>query len=305
MRYRALGKTGLTVSEVGFGGWAIDGRAFGPVDEAVALAALNRAYELGCTFFSTADSYGRSEALLGQALKGWRRNEVVISTKGGQGGGRLNFSAPALRQAVEASLQTLGIETIDLYQLHNPTLELIQLGHMFDVLRALQQEGKIRHIGITIHDPQEGVQALDKGDVASVETVFNLFDRRAEKALPDACQSNGAGLILREPLARGFLSGAMAEDVVFEPGDTRAVWPRPLIAKRVQAANTYKQVIPENYPDLTVLALRFCLDQAGVSCVLPDLKTPDEVERAMQTPNLPPLDAETRQRIDTAGRAIF
>ena len=150
MKYRTLGNTGLQVSEIGFGAWAIGGEAFmgyGPTEDSESMAALNKAYDLGCTFFDTANVYGfgKSETLIGKALKNWERDRVVIASKGGidfteaEGSPdnvRKNFSEKHLRQAVEESLTRLQIEAIDVYQLHNPTLELIQLGKMFDVLNV-------------------------------------------------------------------------------------------------------------------------------------------------------------------------
>ena len=194
MRYRAFGKTGFQVSEIGFGGWGIGGNAYGnsygSTDDAESLKALNRAYELGCNFFDTSDAYGHghSESLIGQAVQGWNRDEVFIATAGGQdfsadtlakaGGVKPNFSGTYLRQAVNASLQRLGLEAIDFYQLHTPPLELIQHGQVFEVLHGLQQEGKIRFYGVVIHDPQEGVQAIRQGQVAGVQAIYNLFDTR-------------------------------------------------------------------------------------------------------------------------------
>jgi len=305
MRYRALGKTGFQVSEVAFGGWAIGGNAFGDsygaTSDAESLAALNRAYELGCNYFDTSDVYGHghSEALIGQALKGWKRDEVFIATCGGQdfsesgqakaGGVKPNFSASHLRLAVEASLQRLGVEAIDLYQLHTPPLELIQHAQVFEVLNDLKRQGKIRFYGIVIHDPQEGVQAIRLGQVDVVQAVYNLFDTRMEKPLLSLCAETQTALVAREPLARGFLSGAMIEGRTFDPGDNRAVWPKPLVNKRIQAANRFNQALPGNYAALSQLAIAFSLSQPQVSITLVGCKTVAQVEENFATALLPPL----------------
>jgi aryl-alcohol dehydrogenase-like predicted oxidoreductase len=313
MRYRALGKTGFQVSEVGFGGWGIGGNAYGDsygaTDDVTSLAALNRAYELGCNFFDTADVYGHghSETLIGQALTGWQRDHVFIATSVGQdfsaaahakaGGTKPNFSADYIRKAVDASLQRLGIDAIDLYQLHTPPLELVQHGQIFDVLRDLKRQGKIRFYGIAIHDPQEGIQAIQRGQVDAVQAIYNLFDKRIEKQLIELCAQTQTALIIREPLARGFLSGHMLENRAFEKGDNRAVWPKPLIAKRVQAAQRFQPIIPQGYASLAQLAIAYPLANPTVSTVIPGCKTPAQVEENFAVGNLPPLSPENSDAI--------
>src|SRR5256712_7670966 len=166
MKTRTLGRTGLTVSEIGFGAWAIGGNAhgnsYGPTDDELSLAAIGRALELGCNFFDTADVYGHghSEDLLGQALRG-HRSEVIIATKVGgdfyHGTPRMNFNSDYLEFALGKSCERLGTDYIDLYQLHNPPIQLIKDGRIFKILDRLKASGKIRHYGISIHDPQEGL----------------------------------------------------------------------------------------------------------------------------------------------------
>lgn len=317
MQYRVLGKTGLKVSVVGFGGWAIGGDAYkgyGPTDDAVSLAALNQAYELGCNFFDTADVYGwgKSEALIGQALKGWRRDEVVIASKVGfvenpnqDQQARQLFSDQHIRQACEASLKRLQIDCIDVYQLHNPTLELIQLGRLFNVLKELQTEGKIRHYGISIHDPQEGIQAVDIGNVQTIQAIYNLFDRRAEQGLFAKCEQDDVGLIVREPFARGFLTGRFDPARAYHQTDNRAVWPKPLVEKRAKAATQYQQAVPEGYPNLGSLAIQFALSQPSVSVVIPGCKTPAQVMENFAAANLSPLTPDDLAQINRLQQLIF
>lgn len=301
MQYRALGKTGLTLSEIGFGGWAIGGS----ISDSTSLAALNRAYELGCTVFETADVFGagRSETLIGQALKGWERERVIICTQGGQdftpavlektGAPKPNFSATYLRQALEASLKRLDVEVIDLYLLQTPPLELVQHGKIFDLLEVFKQEGKVRFTGIAIHDPQEGIQAIQKGKVDVVQAIYNLFDTRAAKLLMQTCAETQTGLLIREPLARGFLSGRFTPDMTFEPGDVRAIWPKPLIQKRIEAANRFKPLLPEGYQNLSELALAYPLARPEVACVVVGCKTPEQVTENMAVSDRSRLSTET------------
>lgn len=331
MKYRPLGKSGLQVSEIGFGGWAIGGNqagsSYGTTDDATSLAALNQAYELGCTFFDTADCYGHghSETLIGQALKGWKREEVIVATTVGldfysqdqsddaattpsghnSSLGRMNFSEKHIRSALEKSLQRLGTDRIDVYQLQTPTMELIHLGRMFSLMQTLQSEGKIRFFGIVIHDPMEGIQAIDRGHVQTVQAVYNLFDRRPEPALFAHCEKEQVGLIAREPLANGFLTGKFTPDTQFETGDIRAKWPKLYLNKRIQAAEQFKKQIPPNYPSLSTLALKFVLAQPMVSVVIPGCKTPQQVVENMSVSDLPDLTPEEYQNILTATGAIF
>lgn len=315
MRYRTLGKTGLQVSEIGFGGWAIAGNrygdSYGPTEDAVSLAALNRAYELGCTFFHTADvfGHGHGETLIGEALKGWRREEVVIATQGGQDFSgeavKPNFSETALRQAVDASLRRLGVEAIDVYQLHTPPLELIQHGKVFEVLQDLKQAGKIRTYGVSIQDPQEGIQAIRLGAVDTVMAIWNLFDRRIEKALLEACREHRTGLLVREPLARGVLAEAFREGMTFGKGDHRAVWPRPFVSRRIQAAGEFRKILPEGYDGLDQLALGYALHDPAVSCVVAGCKTPEQVARNMAASDRPPLTSDQLREVARVYSGIF
>lgn len=314
MRYRNLGKTGFQVSEVGFGSWGIGGNAYGnsygSTDDSCSLAALNQAYESGCNFFDTADVYGHghAETLIGQALKGWKRDEVFIATTVGQdfseetlrnvGGVKSNFSASYLQRAVEDSLKRLGMDAIDLYQLHTPPLELIHHGQVFETLKTLKAQGKIRFYGIAIHDPQEGVQAIQRGQVDCVQAIYNLFDKRIENQLLATCAETQTGLIIREPLARGFLSGKFPENTTFEKGDNRAIWPKALINKRIQAANRFKAIITEPYSTLGQIAIAYPLANSAVSTVIPGCKTPEQVFENMAVGNLPPLTADTLEAIN-------
>src|SRR5215472_11683880 len=218
MKYRVLGKTGLKVSEVGFGAWAIGGNAYGnsygPTDDTESLQAIGRALELGCNFFDTADVYGHghSEELLGQALQG-HRSELVIATKVGgdfyHGNPRMNFTPDYLEFALGKSCERLQTDYVDLYQLHNPPMQLIRDGRMFKTLEKLKASGRIRSYGISIHDPQEGIQAMKNKDIGAIQVVFNLLRQEAKNQLFREATQENVGIIAREPLANGFLTGKL------------------------------------------------------------------------------------------------
>lgn len=311
MNTRFLGNTGLQVSELAFGTRPLSGNTFGDgygaIDEAEALRTLNRAKDMGCTLFDTADSFGHghAETLLGKALKGWRREEVILSSQGGQDFVTLpetvrpNFSENYLRSALAASLSRLGTDYLDLYLLQTPSMELVHLGRMFSVLKALQSEGKIRFYGISIHDPMEGVKAIEVGQVQVIQAPYHLFDLRLEKTLLQACQSQGVGLMIREPLANGFLAGHYPEWHRFGPEDFRSQWTPLYINKRIQAANAFKPMVQEGYPGLSATALKWGLQHQSVSTVCVGCHTAAQVEENFAVSNLSSLSDESLKALRT------
>ncbi|TLZ92160.1 MAG: aldo/keto reductase, partial [Methanobacteriota archaeon] len=172
MQRRPLGKTGLQVSEIGFGAWAIGGNAhgnsYGPTDDGESIAAVQKAVDLGVNFFDTADVYGwgHSEEVLGKALEG-RRDQVHLATKVGgdfyHGGVRANFDPGYIAFALERSLQRLRTDHVDLYQLHNPPAETVADPAAYEVLETLKAEGKIVSYGVSVHEPMEASLCLESG----------------------------------------------------------------------------------------------------------------------------------------------
>ena len=161
MRYRKLGRTGIEVSEIGFGTWSIGGKDWGPTDDGDSIRAVRKALDVGMTFFDTADHYGagHSEGILGKALAG-QRDKVVIASKGGilSDPSKQDFSAAHLATALEASLRRLRTDAIDLYFLHNPTADDMRRGECFEVMRRLKADGKIRSWGVSVRPPVDGWQ---------------------------------------------------------------------------------------------------------------------------------------------------
>ena len=326
MEYRQLGRTGLQVSAIGFGAWAIGGAAFGnsygPTDDATSSAAIRRALELGCTFFDTADVYGHghSEELLGAVLRAARaRDQVVIATKVGANfynrdldpalaprlaaylGRSLtdfaaeavlpvthstNFSPGYLRFACEQSLRRLRTDVIDLYQLHNPSLALIEQGDVWQALDELKQAGKIRFYGVSIHQPVEGIAAVVSGKPDAIQVVYNLFDQAAAAQLFPLAQVAQVAIIAREPLANGFLTGKYQAGASFAPGDLRAAWPADYVATRIRAAQTLAAAMVRPGVTLAQAAIRFVLDQPAVSTVIPGAKTSAQVEQNLAAAGL-------------------
>lgn len=287
MNYRRLGRSDLIVSEIGFGAWAIGGDAhgnsYGPTDDAESLAAVKRALDLGCNFFDTADVYGwgHSEELLGRALKGVRK-EVVIATKVGgdfySGRVRMNFSPDYIRFALERSLERLQTDYIDLYQLHNPTLEMIKEGSVFEPMERLKEEGKIRFYGVSIFPPIEGVEAIRRKLPDAIQVVYNIFSPEPALELFPLAIKEGVGIVAREPLANGMLTGKYRADSKFPATDIRCAWPRGYLKARVEAADRLKPIAARHSLTLAQLALKFVLSHSAVSAAIVGIKTAKQAE---------------------------
>lgn len=285
MRYREFGNTGMRVSEIGFGAWAIGGNehgnSYGPTDDRTSLEAIQRAVELGCNFFDTADVYGfgHSEELLGRALRSCR-DRVVIATKAGgnfyRGRGQQDFSPEYLRFAFEKSLERLKTDYIDIYQLHNPPLKLIEDPKTYALLKEFKRDGRIRAWGVSIFDPVEGLAAIKVGNPDCIQVVYNIFTTRAADELFARAQQAACAIIAREPLANGFLTGKYAEDSQFPVGDIRHAWPRHYIAARCRAAKRLKALADAASLPLAQFALKFVLSRPEVSVVIPGIKTPEQ-----------------------------
>lgn len=305
MRYRRLGRTDLQVSEVGFGAWAIGGNqhghSYGPTDNAESLRAIARALELGCTFFDTADVYGHglSEKLLGQALQK-RRHDCVIATKVGNdfyhGPFHQNFDSDYIRLAVDKSLERLRTDYIDVYQWHNPPLMMLQRGEHYGILDELKQAGKIRYYGVSVHDAYEGTMAIRTGKPDVIQVVYNLLRPDAREELLPLAQEHNIGLIGREPLASGILTGKYTADATFPEDDIRASWPQEYLAMQVQVADKLR-FLANAQRTLAQAALRFVLDEAAVSVVIPGIKTATQAEENLAASGLPPLTETERRAI--------
>jgi aryl-alcohol dehydrogenase-like predicted oxidoreductase len=280
VNHRTLGRTGLSVSEIGFGAWAIGGNAFGnsygATDDAESMRAIRRAFELGCNFFDTADVYGHghSESLLGAALHDVR-DQVIIATKVGGGG---DFTPGYLRMAVERSLERLRSGHIDLLQLHNPPLDLIAAPATYEPLEDLKREGLIRFYGVSVHPPEEGIAAVQATRPDTVQIVYNLARRAAEDTfLPTAWAAN-VGVIAREPLANGFLAGRYDAASTWERGDIRSRMPRPYVAQMSALGQRVREVAAESGLTAPQLALKFVLDRPEIACAIVGMKTVQQVE---------------------------
>lgn len=308
MKYRALGNSGLTVSEIGFGAWGIGGRtagetSYGGTDDNRSLAALARALDVGITFYDTAPAYGdgHSEELLGRAFAE-KRDRVIIATKAGLDSftAPADFSPAALRRSLEGSLARLRCAYVDLFQLHNPPPDLfVRSPESYAALEALVREGKTRSIGVSVKAPEEAMTILSRHAIASVQVNLNMLDIRAVDAgLLDAAARAGTGVIARTPLCFGFLSGAITADTVFPAGDHRRRWSRAQLARWVEGAEMM-HVAAAVPPDQSrcQAALRFCLSFPAVSSVIPGILAPMEANENAAASEQGPLTDAAREAI--------
>lgn len=314
MKYRALGTSGLTVSEIGFGAWGIGGQtegntSYGKTNDALSREALERAFALGITFFDTANVYGdgRSEALIGATFAGMR-NRIVIATKAGLS--RFDtppdFSPETLRRSLEDSLDRLKTDRIDLLQLHNPPPELFERSpESYAALEDFKREGMIRCFGMSVKTPAEAITLISRHHVAALQLNFNMLDIRAiDSGLFEIARQQDIGVIARTPLSFGFLSGLVSTATKFPPGDHRRRWPQKQIEHWITGARaTHDAAGSLAGQTRSQTALRFCLSFSAVSSVIPGILTPQEAEENAKASDLGPLPDNARDRILALNRA--
>ena len=293
MQYRELGRAGIKVSVIGFGAWAIGGTAdasgaplgWGRTSDDDSLAAIRRARDLGVNFFDTADSYGfgRSESLLGIVLSR-HRQDVVLATKVGvvrTAGGDLkkDFSRQHIFHAVDGSLKRLRTDYLDLYQVHNPTIEELRREEIQEAMEMLQDAGKVRFWGISISTPEEGLEIVQRGWAHALQVLYNVLNQAPARELFPAAKEKGYGIIARVPLASGLLTGKFRTDSVFPADDLRQNF---LTARRLEEAvarvDEVKAIIGGTARTLTEGALRFVIADDAVSTTIPGARNARQVE---------------------------
>lgn len=307
MHYRAFSSTGRNVSEVGLGCWQLGGSDWGEVSEEEALAILRTSVEKGVNFFDTADVYGlgRSETLIGKFLKETTA-EVFVATKLGrfpEPGWPGNFTKSAFRQHVEASLERLGVETLDLEQLHCIPTEEFRRGDCFEWLRALQQEGKIRQFGASVESMEEAEICLRQEGLASLQIIFNIFRQKPITTLFAEAERRNVAIIVRLPLASGLLAGKYRTDTQFAPGDHRTynrdgqafnvgeTFAGLPFEAGVAFTDALKMFVPEGMT-MAQMALRWCLDFPAVTTIIPGAKDPAMAQANAAVSALPPLSPD-------------
>ena len=311
MRYRQLGSTGLEVSEIGYGAWGIGGSQWGGADDDESVKALHRAIDLGLTFIDTALAYGdgRSERLVGRVVRE-RRETVHVATKVPPKNGiwpasegtplEQVFPGDYVRDCAERSLRNLGMETVDLLQLHVWSDEWTGRGDLLETVDELRSSGRIRFFGISIndHQPANSLRLIETGAVDTVQVIYNVFDQSPEDELFGACRERGVGVIARVPLDEGGLTGRIGPDTEFGDDDFREHYfqgdRKREVQERVRAI-TGDLGIAED--ELAETALRFVLSEPTVSTVIPGMRSIRNVERNVAVSDGRTLSPEQRERL--------
>lgn len=306
MNTRNFPETGVQVSEIGLGCWQLGGSDWGNVDETQCFAILAAAVEAGVNFFDTADVYGggRSEELIGRFLK-QTGHPVFLATKLGRSAALYpdSYSEATVRAATEASLQRLGVETLDLTQLHCVPTEILRQGEIFEWLRKLRDEGKIRSFGASVESMDEALHCLEQPGLASLQIIFNLFRQKPAEVLFPAALAQGVALIVRLPLASGVLAGKFTAATVFPENDHRnynrdgqafnvgETFAGLPYLKAVELADALKPRLPAGMT-LAQLAQRWILDHPAVTTVITGASRPAQVAANAGVSALPPLPPE-------------
>jgi len=320
MHYRPLGSTGYTVSDIGFGAWAI-GADWGDVDDDSAMAALHAAVDAGVTFIDTADVYGdgRSERFVARLVKERPDADLVVATKAGR---RLDphtaegYTGENIERFIDRSLVNLDTDSLDLVQLHCPPTDVYYQPELFGELDGLKDQGKIQHYGVSVERVEEAMKAIEYDGVETVQIIYNMFRQRPADRFFDLARAANVGVIVRVPLASGLLTGKMtaattftADDhrsynrngEAFDVGETFAGVP---YETGVAAAAEIGGLLPAG-PTMAQTALRWILVQDAVSTAIPGAKNVDQAVANAAASDLPGLDAATMVAVDDVyGRLI-
>ena len=302
MQQRKLGKTGYDVSEIGLGTWQL-GESFGPVDDESARTILKTARSLDVNFWDTADVYGmgQSESRIGSFAD---KKGVFVATKLGRNGdifpGRSGFTRKALKESLAGSIKRLGVETLDLAQLHTVPTEVLRDGEIFNHMDDLRDEGLMRHYGASVENTEEALLAMRHEGIATLQVIFNLFRQDyIDEVFPKALEQN-VGIIVRLPLASGLLSGKWTKDTKFAESDHRnfnangekfnvgETFSGLPFATGVELADQLKQMAP-SYP-LSQFALRWILEQKAVSTIIAGVTRPEQLKGNVEAAGRDPIE---------------
>ncbi|MES1261077.1 MAG: aldo/keto reductase [Acidobacteriota bacterium] len=307
MKYRKLGRTGIEVSEIGYGAWGISGKQWIGATDDGSLAALRKAIDSGVNFIDTALAYGdgKSEELVGKAVAE-SGERIYVATKVPP----MNRVWPArpgvgieevfpyryIIESTETSLRNLGVETIDLQQLHVWNPDWVERDEWRRAFETLKTSGKVRHFGVSIndHQPDTGIGIIETRLIDTVQVIYNVFDQTPEKALFHACMTNNIGVLARVPFDEGSLTGRINQATVFPEGDFRNHYFRGDRKKQVEErVVAMMQDLGLSEPgDIAAVAMRFCLSHPAVSTVIPGMRSISSVESNVKASDLGALTQE-------------
>ncbi len=316
MRHQKFGKTSFTVSEIGFGAWQI-GSAWGDVSEEDGKAALNTALDAGMTFIDTADVYGdgRSEKIIAEVLKTRGGQRPMVATKAGR---RLNphtaegYNKKNLGAFIDRSLKNLGVDSLDLVQLHCPPTEAFYRPEVFEAVDEIQKAGKIKGYGVSVEKVEEALKAIEYPHVLSIQIIYNIFRQRPADLFFKEAKRKNIAVIVRVPLASGMLSGNITKESkfaaddhrnfnrhgeAFDVGETFAGVPFEV---GLQAVDELKKLVPQG-ATMAQFALRWILMNEAVTVVIPGARNAKQARANAEAAALPPLSSETM----TAAREVY
>jgi len=313
MKKRAFGTTGFDTSDVGLGCWQLGGFCWGDVDEPKAFDILGSAVSNGVNFFDTADVYGegRSESLIGAFLKQCSE-EIYIATKIGRfprPGWPENFSRETMKQHIQDCIERLGVDALDLVQLHCIPADVMASGEVFDYLREFKTEGLIKDFGASVESMDEALLCMDQDGLASLQIIFNIFRRKPITELFDAAKEKGTAIIARVPLASGLLSGKLSLDTqfpdndhrkfnkdgeLFNVGETFAGLP---FEKGVEVVDHIRGMVPEGM-SMAQMSLRWILDHEAVSVVIPGASRSEQVISNCEVSEIDPLSDDLHNQFE-------
>ena len=310
MQYRKLGKTGINVSAISIGTWQVGGKWGADFSHANADAILNKAIDAGINFIDTADVYsdGESEKAVGRIVRA-HRDKIYVATKCGR---QLNphvneaYQVAVLRKFVENSLSNMGIETIDLIQLHCPPTAVYYRPEIFELFDRLKEEGKIQNLGVSVEKVEEALKAIEFSNVTTVQIIFNMFRQRPAELFFKEAAKKDIGIIVRVPLASGLLTGKFTRATEFTAGDHRqfnragAAFDKGETFAGIDyetglaAVQALKQIFP-GQDNLAPIALKWILQFDQVSCIIPGASNVAQVDSNLSVFNEPDL---TKAQLD-------
>ena len=313
MKYRILGKTGFNISEVSLGTWQVGGKWGSGFDHSLADKLLHQALDEGINFIDTADVYeaGESEKAVGRIVK-QSRERIYVATKCGR---QINphtnagYTPEVLRNYVEQSLRRLGLETIDLIQLHCPPNEVYYRQEIFYEFEKLKKEGKILNLGVSVEKVEEALKAIEFDNVTTVQIIFNMFRQRPSEYFFKRAAEKNIGIITRVPLASGLLSGTFNSQTKFSSGDHRfgnrnGEWfdkgetfagiPYEI---GLEAATKVKELFPDKQ-NISAIALKWILMHKEVTCVIPGASSVEQIKQNMLSLNEPEISVEKLSQIN-------
>ena len=313
MNYRKLGKTGFEISEISLGTWQVGGKWGDDFNHNIADEILNTAVDSGINFIDTADVYGdgESEKAVGRFIKS-RSERIYVATKCGR---QLNphtneaYKPAVLRKFVENSLKNMGLETLDLIQLHCPPTKVYYRPEIFELFDRLKDEGKILNLGISVEKVEEALKGIEYENVTSVQIIFNVFRQRPAELFFEQAHKKNVGVIVRVPLASGLLTGKFSSNSTFTEGDHRnfnrngeqfdkgETFSGINYETGLAAMEELKALFPEN-TNLAPMALRWILQHKAVSTIIPGASKPEQVSANVDVLNFPNLTEEELAKIN-------